>query len=301
MSFLNRFNFVIVGLDPASPGYRDEHIDVRLDATDAEFVDVIHSDSPRVGTPDKSGKFDFWPNGGGSQPGCAIKKRGVVDKIVKLVGCEHFRAHQYFIESIKSTECLFRSYPCRSWNEFRRGDCMECGANGKNCPEMGFNAIKYKDVKNGNFYLYTNEKPPYCVSRYMYVRFETGSTTFGVGGGHNPRIRIHGSKGGTGDIKFEGKLDQSTTEQFLAPIKADLGELKSVEVKNHMTANPLDPWKVKKVTLQYVDGTDSFHACFNINVYRSFKKRDLTRGNAECKRKHSIRVPRNKQRHIGSE
>ncbi|XP_020897507.1 inactive pancreatic lipase-related protein 1 [Exaiptasia diaphana] len=282
----------ITGLDPASPGYKGTHIDVRLDATDAEFVDVIHSDSPRIGTPDKSGKLDFWPNGGGSQPGCLIKKRGLIDKITKLVGCEHYRAHQYFIESIKSTECLFRSYPCASWNEFRRGKCMECGANGKNCPEMGFNAIKYKDVKNGNFYLYTSDKPPYCVPRYMYVRFQTG-TRSGWGmfevKGDDPKIRVNGAKGTTGEIEFDGHLDEGSTEQFIAPIKSDLGELQTIEIKDGKLLALIDPWKVVKVTVQYVGSKQSYYACYNTNVNRSFKKKPLSIGNDQCAQKDLTR------------
>jgi len=62
-------------LDPAGPGYKGEHKDLRIDASDAAFVDVVHTDSwPIIGTSDKSGHFDFWPNGGKSQPGCPLSR-----------------------------------------------------------------------------------------------------------------------------------------------------------------------------------------------------------------------------------
>lgn len=40
-------------------------------ASDAEFVDVIHTDAGGAGAPVRTGTADFWPNGGKStQPGC---------------------------------------------------------------------------------------------------------------------------------------------------------------------------------------------------------------------------------------
>ena len=64
-----------LGLDPAAPYYENEHIDVRLDPTDADFVDVIHTDSKTIiihgfGTIQRMGHVDFFPNGGFHQIGC---------------------------------------------------------------------------------------------------------------------------------------------------------------------------------------------------------------------------------------
>ena len=36
---------VFSGLDPAGPAFEGTHARVRLDPTDADFVDVIHTDS----------------------------------------------------------------------------------------------------------------------------------------------------------------------------------------------------------------------------------------------------------------
>lgn len=85
-------------------------------------------------------------------------KRGLANNFFKLVGCEHYRAHQYYIESIKATTKSFVSYRCDSIANFKRGKCTSC-ANG--CPEMGYNAVKYKNSPSGNFYLLTNVKSPF--------------------------------------------------------------------------------------------------------------------------------------------
>ena len=44
---------------------------VKLDQGDAKYVDVIHTNTPLIGTPDRAGHTDFYPNGGSVHPGCA--------------------------------------------------------------------------------------------------------------------------------------------------------------------------------------------------------------------------------------
>ena len=64
-----------LGLDPAGPYFEGTPEEVRLDSTDAAFVDVIHTDAEKLidlgfGTNQISGHIDFWPNNGLNQPGC---------------------------------------------------------------------------------------------------------------------------------------------------------------------------------------------------------------------------------------
>ena len=59
----------ITGLDPAEPHFEYTDPIVRLDETDAYFVDVIHTDanplmSFGLGLWQKCGHLDFYPNGG---------------------------------------------------------------------------------------------------------------------------------------------------------------------------------------------------------------------------------------------
>jgi len=66
MTFLNTSR--ISALDPAFPLF---YPGTHLSASDADFVDVIHTDAWLYGAPTSTGTADFWPNGGTSlQPGC---------------------------------------------------------------------------------------------------------------------------------------------------------------------------------------------------------------------------------------
>ena len=65
----------ITGLDPAGPLFEGYSANVRLDKTDADYVDVIHSNGDSLiigglGAWEPIGHVDFYPNGGKAQRGC---------------------------------------------------------------------------------------------------------------------------------------------------------------------------------------------------------------------------------------
>lgn len=66
----------ITGLDPAGPAFETPYLkdaDERLDFTDANFVDVIHTCAGSLGILKPIGHADFYPNGGTfRQPGCPV-------------------------------------------------------------------------------------------------------------------------------------------------------------------------------------------------------------------------------------
>jgi len=94
----------ITGLDPASPGFEDEHIDARLDPTDALFIDVIHTDIDGFGAASPLGHVDFYPNGGRSHPGCEDiqydEDESVFAAVKDRIICDHRLAHQLFTDAI---------------------------------------------------------------------------------------------------------------------------------------------------------------------------------------------------------
>jgi len=65
----------ITGLDPAGPFYFLNNTENRLDPSDADFVDIIHTDGGhlyggQLAFFEPTGHVDFYPNGGKDQPGC---------------------------------------------------------------------------------------------------------------------------------------------------------------------------------------------------------------------------------------
>ncbi|XP_018322913.2 lipase member H-like, partial [Agrilus planipennis] len=84
---------VIVGLDPAGPLFHTSETDNRLDPSDAQFVQAIHTCAGRLGYRRSLGTADYRPNGGGNQPGCTLEPTG---------SCAHGRAFALFAESVRS-------------------------------------------------------------------------------------------------------------------------------------------------------------------------------------------------------
>lgn len=60
-------------LNPAGPLFNVNNPAERLDASDAEYVEVIHTEVGTFGIGSPIGHADFFPNGGANQPGCTCK------------------------------------------------------------------------------------------------------------------------------------------------------------------------------------------------------------------------------------
>lgn len=138
------------------------------------------------------GHADFYPNGGGIQPGCFNNINGYIDPIqtqrvsinlcqreinlddikestisisnverfdfskIFLI-CSHGRAYEYFTESITNGSCDFRSVECRNYGEYLKNRCNNCKTN-----QMGYKSTK--PVKDTYYYLKTNKAENFCVN-----------------------------------------------------------------------------------------------------------------------------------------
>lgn len=60
----------ITGLNPAKPFYLSNDTSEKLDPSDANFVDVVHTDVIMLGLLEPVGHVDFYVNMGISQPNC---------------------------------------------------------------------------------------------------------------------------------------------------------------------------------------------------------------------------------------
>jgi len=176
----------ITGLDPAEPYFQWLHTSIRLDPSDAEFVDVIHTDGQSIfnvvvggsgfGLMQRCGHVDFFPNGGLSQPGCSKKDlckdifKGDIKEITDKVACSHGRAITLFLESLRSskTGCSFTATTCGSYKQYSRGECGSCSSSGSKsskgaiCGELGINADALMGQKDIKLFLVTNDHAPLC-------------------------------------------------------------------------------------------------------------------------------------------
>ncbi|XP_049868595.1 lipase member H [Pectinophora gossypiella] len=108
----------ITGLDPARPLFEFPEMpaNFRLEKSDAEFVDIIHSCAGVYGYRNSHGHADFYPNSGRPrQPGCEGPQ-------YMIEGCSHGRSCEFYNESI-SSDVPFIAYPCDSWKSFQNGNC----------------------------------------------------------------------------------------------------------------------------------------------------------------------------------
>ncbi|XP_054931339.1 pancreatic lipase-related protein 2-like isoform X2 [Dermacentor andersoni] len=133
----------ITGLDPADPYFQHMPAFVRLDPTDARFVDILHTD-------------------GGTVLDLAMRS---------AVVCNHERAVTYYLETVSDRSCKWMAFVCPSYHMYKRGQCSDCGHDGSRCARMGFYADQWKPRSNTSvrMYLQTMSVYPYCAFQYSLI------------------------------------------------------------------------------------------------------------------------------------
>ncbi|XP_018330869.1 pancreatic triacylglycerol lipase-like [Agrilus planipennis] len=132
---------VIVGLDPAGPGFLSSVTNNRLDPTDAQFVQAIHTHTALFGYSRNLGTVDIRPNGGRSQPGCDSE-----------IWCSHLRSYQLLAESITSGG--FSAWVCENYSNFINGMCYSNA-------RTALGGANIDVSSSGEFFLVTNSESPY--------------------------------------------------------------------------------------------------------------------------------------------
>ncbi|NXW69511.1 LIPR2 protein, partial [Hirundo rustica] len=240
------------GLDPAQPYFQGTPAEVRLDKSDADFVDVIHTDSaptiPNLGFGMRPavGHIDFYPNGGEEMPGC---EKNPVSQIVDLdgiwegtrdfVACNHLRSYKYYSDSIIYPDG-FLGYACASYDLFQSGSCFPCPKEG--CPNMGHYADKFKGKFQSDFvklYLNTKENKDFPLWRYKVTVTLSGRRK--VNGYVN--VALYGNDGNTKQYQItKGALKPDNTYTAYIDAEVDVGEITKVKfLWNNNWINPTLP------------------------------------------------------------
>lgn len=140
----------IFGLDPAGPMFDANNLEETLCSSDADYVEVIHTNSIFFGISQNIGTTDFYANYGIVQPGC--------DNLD--IGCSHFRSVEIFSESINSKIGFFAS-ECNNYQEIIEGN--QCTGNGQMIHYVGGEPSRPR--KSQIYYFKTGSKYPFAVVR----------------------------------------------------------------------------------------------------------------------------------------
>ncbi|XP_069030795.1 inactive pancreatic lipase-related protein 1-like [Embiotoca jacksoni] len=242
----------ITGLDPTEPYFQDTDASVRLDTSDATFVDVIHTDGLPfdsklgLGMSETVGHIDFYPNGGELMPGCSANrgKPSDLDNIwqgtSKFDACNHARAYEYYIESVVKSQG-FVGFPCSDKTSFADGKCFPCADS--QCPLMGHRAdrfsVTHRDSKT-KYFLNTGHSKPF--GRYSY------KVTLTLDGPSWPNlglmyVALTGGDESTKEFQLHmGMLSPGRKYDLLINAEVDVGEVTEVKFRwNNHIFNPLKP------------------------------------------------------------
>ncbi|KAF7276315.1 hypothetical protein GWI33_010561 [Rhynchophorus ferrugineus] len=137
---------VIIGLDPAGPLFLEALPGSRLNATDAQYVQAIHTNAKMFGVDYNLADDDFWVNDGSVQPGC--------DNVFELIMCSHNRSFILMAESINDDN--FYGVECDSYSDYLDGECA-------NNTELRMGSLIYNTSSTGVFYLNTSSTYPYAL------------------------------------------------------------------------------------------------------------------------------------------
>ncbi|XP_067140187.1 pancreatic lipase-related protein 2-like [Centruroides vittatus] len=296
----------ITGLDPAEPFFQNMPTTVRLDPSDADFVDVIHSDAKTIlllgfGMEQQVGHIDFYPNNGRNQPGCKSSKftsfivSGLVEGSRRFISCNHQRAIDFFIATTNRRGCLPVGIGCKDWDTFLEGKCTECGPDGSKCGIMGIRAYEFYPHKRDDFqlktFLKTTGKSPFCLYHYgIQVKLYNAKSS------KNQEGKLTVSLNGALEeveaplSKENEALYHGSTYKYLFTTSNILGDIKSVtfswkhhrDPKNPLTWGILRKPKlyveyIKVIPLNYVDMKERNK---KIGKYCFGKEKDIESGKA---------------------
>lgn len=137
----------IIGLDPALPFFAGNAPD-RIRSTDADYVEIIHTNGGVLGFMEPIGDADFYPNFGRIQPSCGADVGG---------SCAHARAVHFYVESILSRNG-FVGQQCESFQNIRDGLCNVTGVTSR----MGGEPPNADGAPEGIFFMETANSFPFA-------------------------------------------------------------------------------------------------------------------------------------------
>ncbi|KAG7240382.1 hypothetical protein INR49_026953 [Caranx melampygus] len=221
----------ITGLDPAGPMFKGADTFDRLDPSDAQFVDAIHTDSDYFGISIPVGHVDFFLNGGKDQTGCARSRFASILVYFPVYGyviCDHMRALHVYISALNGS-CPLRGVPCSSYEDFLRGHCVNCDVFKGICPTIGLSensGITMSPIpQEQKLFLLTTSSSPFC-THHILLELEVSPLDKSA----EVEVTLRTDNLGT---EQRIRLQTSTTEYKMVLVHpVALCEINSIELKN---------------------------------------------------------------------
>ncbi|CAG08226.1 unnamed protein product [Tetraodon nigroviridis] len=215
----------ITGLDPAGPMFKRADVYDRLDPSDAQFVEAIHTDSDNFGISIPVGHVDFFINGGNDQTGCP--HFGLALMYSRLI-CDHMRALHVYISALNGS-CPLVGIPCNSYDEFLTGQCLNCDVFKGKCPAIGLSknsgVVLSPLPKEQKLFLLTSPSSPFC-AHHILLELEVSPLEKRAELGVTLR---------TGSVAVEQKLGLGTGATLYRSVLAHpmaLCEIGTIELRN---------------------------------------------------------------------
>ncbi|XP_068625229.1 lipase member H-A-like [Battus philenor] len=142
----------IYALEPAGPCFRDLEKDDRLDSSNADFVQVIHTNIDTFGMATAMGHVDFYVNGGEYQP-------SDINLFPCTGTCSHFKVLTLWLSALKNPS-KFIAIKCNSIQQARDAKCYD-----KVPMETNLMGPDVDVSKPGIYYLSTSKYYPYYLEK----------------------------------------------------------------------------------------------------------------------------------------
>ncbi|XP_031168487.1 phospholipase A1 member A isoform X2 [Sander lucioperca] len=221
----------ITALDPAGPMFKGADTFDRLDPSDAQFVDAIHTDADYFGISIPVGHVDFFLNGGKDQTGCARSRFASILVYFPVYGyviCDHMRALHVYMSALNGS-CSLMGIPCFSYEDFLEGRCMNCDVFKGTCPTIGLSensGIAMSPVpREQKLFLLTTASPPFC-SHHFLLQLEVSP----LGKSAEVEVTLKTQNLGT-EQRLRLQTDTTVYRKVLSH-PATLCEIDSIELKN---------------------------------------------------------------------
>ncbi|XP_062550556.1 pancreatic lipase-related protein 2-like [Armigeres subalbatus] len=114
----------IYGLDPVGPLFEypvDHGLQMRLDMSDASYVQIIVTSGSQLGLLIGEGHENFYPNGGVSAVNCPLPDATSQELTIRIA-CSEWEATEYFKQSLNPTNG-YEGKQCLNWPEFLTHRC----------------------------------------------------------------------------------------------------------------------------------------------------------------------------------